>query len=166
MKTRLNYFQYIGGGASHLLALTRYTRNTSLDSSLIHLVQIRVSQINHCAFCLDMHILEARLDEIEDRKLHAVATWRDSPLFSDKEKAALEWAEAVTLLSQNDVSDTLYEETLKHFTEAELSYLTLVISVINAWNRLSVSFKTLPGSYDKQVIENHKRKKLAMAQNA
>jgi alkylhydroperoxidase family enzyme len=112
-----------------------------------------------------MHILEAKLDNMEDRKIHAIATWRDSPQFSDKEKVALQWAEAVTLISRNDVSDTLYQAILKHFTEAELSYLTLAISIINAWNRLAVSFKTHPGSYDKQIIENHKRKKSASTEN-
>lgn len=119
-----------------------------LEAPLARLVDIRASQINGCAFCLDMHVKEARLHQERELRLHHVATWRDSPLFSAKERVALRWTETLTRMSGEGVPDALYEEALLHFSEQELSALTFRVLTINAWNRVNVAFRTAPGSKD------------------
>ncbi|MCH7342726.1 carboxymuconolactone decarboxylase family protein [Pelomonas sp. CA6] len=121
----------------------------SIEPGLAHLVDIRASQLNGCAFCLDMHIKEARLHGERELRLHHVAVWHESPLFSARERAALAWTEALTRLAPGGVSDTVYDEARAQFSERELTDLSFRVMTINAWNRLGVAFRATPGSRDK-----------------
>jgi AhpD family alkylhydroperoxidase len=120
-----------------------------IDLGLLLLVDIRASQMNGCAFCLDMHVKEARLRGERELRLHHVAIWRESPLFTPKERAALAWTEALTRMEPTGISDQLYAEAREQFTEKELSTLTFRVMGINAWNRINVAFRTTPGIRDK-----------------
>jgi AhpD family alkylhydroperoxidase len=124
-----------------------FVRNCGLESSLLHLIKIRASQINGCAFCIDMHTKEARAENETEQRLYALAAWHETPFYTDRERAALAWTEAVTLLAEGPVPDDLYEEACQFFTAEELVNLTLAIVTINGWNRLAVAFRTVPGSY-------------------
>jgi AhpD family alkylhydroperoxidase len=110
-------------------------------------MKIRASQINGCAFCLDMHSKDARVAGETEQRLYALSAWRETPFFSERERAALAWTETVTRISENHVSDEAYESVRQHFSEKELVDLTLAIVAINGWNRLAISFRTVPGSY-------------------
>lgn len=120
-----------------------------LDPGLSYLVDIRASQMNGCAFCLDMHVKEAKLHGERELRLYHVATWRESPLFTPKERAALAWTEALTQIAPTGVSDALYAEMREQFSDKELSTLTFRVMTINAWNRVNVAFRTPPGAHDK-----------------
>lgn len=122
---------------------------SSLPCPIRHLVDLRASQLNGCAFCVDMHTKEAIIDGERPLRLHHVAVWRESPRFSERERAALEWTEAVTRLSEHGVSDEIYETVRGQFSEKELADLTFAVMNINAWNRMSVAFRSVPGSADK-----------------
>jgi AhpD family alkylhydroperoxidase len=149
MAQRLNYMQLIPAGTQHLLAMTKYEAEMSIGRQQIDLVNIRVSQMNGCAFCVDMHVKEAKIHGERDLRVHHVAIWRESPLFSERERAAFEWAEAVTKLGTHGVTDEVYNLAKAHFSEMEIAELTFVVGVINFWNRLAVTFRTVPGSADK-----------------
>lgn len=125
-----------------------FSMANKMDAGLGHLIDIRASQLNGCAFCLDMHVKEAKIHGERELRLHHVAIWRESPLFSARERAALEWTEALTKIGAHGVSDELYECMLDHFSEAELSDLTFRIAAINGWNRMSIAFRNPPGSKD------------------
>jgi len=126
-------------------ALEAQVRRSGLEGSLLELIKIRASQINGCAFCLDMHTREARAAGESDRRMHLVSVWREAALFTEREKAALAWTEAVTLVASSHVSDDVYEFAISQFSAAELAKLTLAVIAINGWNRLAVSFrKSLP----------------------
>lgn len=146
---RLNYYPLFPEAFQKLTELEGLIKKSSLDPLLVHLIKLRVSQINRCAFCVDMHSKEAKIDQERELRLYHVAVWEESPLFTDKEKAALRWAEALTLLSTGPVSDQLYLETKKYFNDKEITELTMAISLINLWNRFAVPFRTVPGSVDK-----------------
>lgn len=148
MSLRLNYSQYSKEQIKLLSALSAEGRKT-LGNSLIDLVEIRVSQINGCAFCLDMHVKEAKIHGENELRLYHTPIWRESPLFSDKERAALAWAEAVTKLGEHGVSEEVFKQASAQFSEKELADLTFAISSINAWNRIAISFQAVPGSLDK-----------------
>lgn len=120
-----------------------------IDPTLAFLVDIRASQMNGCAFCLDMHVKEAKIHGERELRLHHVAIWRESPLFTAKERAALAWTEALTQIAPTGVSDELYAEAREQFSEKELSTLTFRVMTINAWNRANVAFRTAPGVLDK-----------------
>lgn len=122
---------------------------SSLPSELSSLVTIRASQMNGCAFCVDMHTKEAKKHEVDGLKLHHIPIWRGSPLFTEKEKMALLWTEVLTQMSGLGVSDEVYSEVSSVFEEKELSDLSFLVSIINGWNRLSVAFRNVPGSADK-----------------
>jgi AhpD family alkylhydroperoxidase len=122
-----------------------------VEPRLFYLVDIRASQMNGCAFCLDMHVKEAKLAGERELRLYHVAAWRDSTLFAPKERAALAWTEALTRMEPTGVSDELYAELREHFGEKELAALTFRVMGINAWNRLNVAFRTVPGSLDKPL---------------
>lgn len=143
MKPRLDYFPKAPEQMRAVLALNKSVEESGLERSLLHLVKLRASQINGCSFCVDMHSREAREEGETEQRLYLVAAWRESPLFTDRERAAFAWTEAVTLISQGGVSDALYAATREHFSEEELVKLTLLVTVINTWNRLSVSFHTI-----------------------
>ncbi|MET4577012.1 carboxymuconolactone decarboxylase family protein [Ottowia thiooxydans] len=120
-----------------------------IETSLSHLIDIRASQLNGCAFCLDMHIKQATIHKESELRLHHVAIWRESPLFSPRERAALAWTEALTQIAPTGVSDELYAQMLEQFSEKELSDLTYRVMAINGWNRANVAFRTVPGVHDK-----------------
>jgi AhpD family alkylhydroperoxidase len=123
-------------------------KEKSLPASLLTLVDIRASQLNGCAFCLDMHVKEATLHGERALRLHHVAIWRESPLFDDRERAALAWTEALTQIAPTGVSEALFEEVRERFSEKELADLTFRVIAINGWNRANVAFRTMPGTMD------------------
>lgn len=138
----------------HLLAIEAYLHGSSLGDRLLHLVKTRASQINGCAQCLDMHTQDARAEGETEQRLNTLYAWRETPFFDDRERAALEWTEAVTLVSQTHVPDEVYESVRPHFSEQELMDLTLAIALINAWNRLNIAFRTVPGHYRSGMYKN------------
>lgn len=141
MSRRLQPFSAAPDAYRSLLALEKYVQGCGLSAAIIDLVQTRASQINNCAFCIDTHVKKA-LDAGEDpQRLHLLTAWRESSLFSARERAALAWSEAVTAVASGPVPDDLYTEALQHFTEADLVRLTMAIAAINAWNRIGVAFR-------------------------
>ena len=128
-------------------ALEVCVSQSGLESTVLELVKTRVSQINQCAFCLDMHTKDARAQGETEQRLYALSAWRETPFFTERERAGLAWAESVTCVADAGVPDAVYEVARKHFTEKELVDLTLAIVAINGWNRLSVAFRKLPGTY-------------------
>ena len=151
MSQRLNYFEQSPELTQKLLNFGKTVAHGSLGNTLIDLVNIRASQINGCAFCLDMHVKEAKIHGEQELRLYHVAIWRESPLFSEKERAALEWTETVTKLPKHGIPDEIYERVRGQFDEAEISELTFAIGIINIWNRLNISFQTIPGSADEML---------------
>lgn len=148
MTQRLNYFQVSAELSKHYLDFSAALKKKAVIREFNDLVTIRASQINGCGFCLDMHVKQARIEGERELRLHHVAIWRESTLFSARERAALAWTEAVTTLAPTGVSDEAYRAARAEFNEAELSELTLLIVGINGWNRLNVAFRTAPGSAD------------------
>jgi AhpD family alkylhydroperoxidase len=147
MNPRINYNLHSPDLIRKLLELSQLSSQGSLDRTITDLVHIRASQLNGCAFCLDMHVKEAKIHGERELRLYHISIWRESPLFSDKERAALEWAETVTKLSA-PIPDELYERVRAHLTDKEMSELTIAICTINFWNRLNISSPTTPGSRD------------------
>lgn len=150
MKERLNYSKIAPAALTAMLGLEKYAANSGLEHSLYELVKTRASQINGCAYCLDMHTKDARKAGETEQRLYALSAWRETPFYTERERAALAWTEALTLISENDVPDLLYEATRKHFDEKEMVALTMAIITINGWNRLAISFRTVPGTYQTQ----------------
>jgi AhpD family alkylhydroperoxidase len=130
-----------------LLAVQKVVEAGGLEPKLLHLVKLRASQINGCAYCIDMHVKDARADGESDQRLYSLDAWRETPFYSERERAALEWTEAVTLVSDTHVPDEAYEAVRAHFSEGEIRTLTLAVVMINVWNRLNVAFRTVPGDY-------------------
>lgn len=147
MKPRLNYGKAAPGTYEAMDALDGYLQNCSLEKALIMLVQLRASQINGCAYCLDMHWKDLRAIGDNEQRLYSLDAWRECPYYTDRERAALEWAEAVTLITRGHVADAVYEAVRPQFSEKELSDLTLAVAAINAWNRLSIAGRLTPGTY-------------------
>ena len=148
MQSRLEAAKVAPGAYQAVLALENYVRTSSkLELSLMELVKMRASQINGCAFCLDMHSKDARASGETEQRLYALNAWSETPFFTDRERAALAWTEAVTLVADGHVPDAVYDEARSRFTEEELVNLTLAISTINVWNRLCIAFRVVPGSY-------------------
>ncbi len=148
MSQRLNYFQVSEEQSRKYLEFSMSLKKTPIVQEVGELVDIRASQINGCGFCLDMHVKQARIAGERELRLHHIAIWRESTLFSPRERAALAWTEAVTTLPAQGVSDAVYEEAREHLSEKEISDLTLLVVGINGWNRLNVAFRTVPGSAD------------------
>jgi len=137
-----------------VLQVSAYVHNHSgLEPGLLNLVFLRASQINGCAWCIDMHTKDARALGETEQRLYGVSAWWDTPFYSDRERAALAWTEAVTQISKGHVTDEVYEEAKKHFTEKELVNLTLAVTQINVWNRFNVAFRNVAGSYQPNVRE-------------
>lgn len=147
MEPRIEYGKVAPGAMTAMLGLESYVRRTGLEPSLLELVKLRASQINGCAYCADMHTKDARARGEAEQRLYALFAWRETPFFTDRERAALAWTEAVTRVSQGQVSDELYQEVRQHFGEKELVDLTIAVIAINGWNRLAVGFRTVPGTY-------------------
>ena len=148
MQPRLDFKKVAPGAYQAMAGLERYVRQSSqLEPSLLELVRMRASQINGCAFCLDMHSKDARAAGETEQRLYTLSAWRETPFFTDRERAALAWTEAITRISSSQAPDEIYEEARKEFSEEELVNLTIAIVAINGWNRLAIGFRTLPGTY-------------------
>jgi AhpD family alkylhydroperoxidase len=147
MQERLNYRKHYAELADALVKMSQQLRTTGLEESLLELVRLRASQINGCAYCVDMHTKDARAAGESEQRLYAVAVWEEAPFFTPRERAALVWTEALTLIADNRVPDELYEEVREHFSESELVALTWAVNIINCWNRLAVSFRATVGNY-------------------
>jgi AhpD family alkylhydroperoxidase len=148
MKERIDITRAAPGAMQAMLALEAYVRKVwHHEPLLMGLVKVRASEINGCAYCLDMHTKDARAEGETEQRLYALPAWRETPFFTERERAALAWTEAVTLVSEGHVPDDVYEEARKQFTEEELVNLTMAVVGINGWNRLMVSFRGVPGSY-------------------
>jgi AhpD family alkylhydroperoxidase len=147
MKPRLDYGKVAPGTYEAMDALDRYLQDCSLERALIVLVQLRASQINGCAYCLDMHWKDLRAIGDNEQRLYSLDAWRECPYYTDRERAALEWTEAVTSIANGHVPDAVYDAVRPQFSETELSDLTLAVAAINAWNRLSIAGRLTPGTY-------------------
>jgi AhpD family alkylhydroperoxidase len=147
MDQRINYSKVAPEGIGALGGLETYLRSSGLEPDLLNLIKTRASQLNGCAYCIDMHTKDARARGETEQRLYALPAWRATPFYTDRERAALAWTEAVTLISQGPIPDTLYEEARRHFSERELVDLTLALVAINGWNRLTIPFRTVPGTY-------------------
>jgi AhpD family alkylhydroperoxidase len=144
---RIDYRQFSQPALQAMLALEQYLAGCGFDHKLMHLLKLRASQINGCAYCIDMHSIDARAAGETEQRLYALDAWRETPFFDDRERAALAWIEAVTLVSQSHVPDAVYDEARSHFSEKEIVDLTYLASTINAWNRIAVSMRAVPGRY-------------------
>lgn len=148
MQPRLNAQEVSPAAYQAMLALEMFVRKSSnLEPSLIELVKMRASQINGCAFCIDMHSKDARAEGETEQRLYALNAWRETPFFSAREQAALAWAEAVTLVAEEHVPDAVYERARQQFSEEQLVNLTMAVVTINGWNRLAIAFRAVPGVY-------------------
>ena len=144
---RINYMKVAAEGYRAMLGLEKYIHNCGLEPRLIHLMKLRASQINGCAYCLDMHWKDLRAIDETEQRLYSLDAWQESPFYTERERAALAWTEAVTRVSEGHVPDEVYEEARAQFNEKELADLTLAVATINAWNRLSIAGRTTPGTY-------------------
>jgi AhpD family alkylhydroperoxidase len=147
MEPRINYGKVAPGVRKAMMGLETYANNCGLERSLLDLVRLRASQINGCAYCIDMHAKDLRAGGESEQRIYLLDAWRESPDYTDRERAALAWTEAVTLVTDGHVPEDVYQQVRQQFSEEELVNLTLAIVAINGWNRLSISFRTLPGSY-------------------
>jgi AhpD family alkylhydroperoxidase len=147
MEKRLNPFKASPKAYQALAALENVATNSGLERPLLELLKMRASQINGCAYCLDMHSKDARALGETEQRLYLLNAWRESPFYTDRERAALEWAEAITLIAESHVPDDIYDGAMKQFSPEELANLTLAIATINTWNRFCIAFEIAPGSY-------------------
>jgi AhpD family alkylhydroperoxidase len=147
MEARFNYVKAAPGIFKAMLGLGQYLRECGLEESLLLLVDLRASQINGCAYCIDMHWKDLRHGGETEHRLYSLDAWRECPFYSDRERAALEWTEALTLITDGHVPDEVYERVRQQFNEKELSDLSLAVVTINGWNRLNISARTVPGDY-------------------
>jgi len=147
MQPRIDYRKYAQQPLQSMLALEKYISESGLDPTLVHLVKMRASQINGCAYCLDMHSIDARAEGESEQRLYTLDAWRETPFFTERERAALAWTEALTLISHTHAPDDVYDEMKKQFSEKEIVDLTFVIGTINLWNRLAISLRAVPGRY-------------------
>lgn len=144
MEKRINIFAKGQNALKPLFDMVGYLKNSSIDEALIALVDFRVSQINKCAYCLDMHSKEARAHGETEQRLYGLSAWRETPFYTDRERAALAWAEAITVAH---VPDEVYNQVKDHFSEIELIDLTMAVTGINTWNRINLSFPSVVGTY-------------------
>src|SRR5579872_314270 len=147
MQPRIEATKYAPGALKSMLELEKYISECGLDPKLIFLMKVRASQINGCAYCLDMHSIDARANGESEQRLYALDAWRETPFFSDRERAALQWTESITKVSETHVPDTVFEETKKYFSEKEIVDLTIVATTINMWNRFAIATRAVPGQY-------------------
>lgn len=150
MQPRIDYPRVDPKALQTLLKQEHYAANSKLEQSLLDLVKVRASQINHCAFCLDMHVKDARASGETEQRLYSLDAWRETPFYSERERAALAWTEAVTILTDGFVPDEVYEAVRAQFTEQEIIGLTMAVIAINGWNRINVSLRTVAGRYQSQ----------------
>jgi AhpD family alkylhydroperoxidase len=151
MKPRFDVKKHLGAKTTQaLFGLSQAVEQSGLEHSLLELVKIRASQINGCAYCLDMHTKDARAMGETEQRIYALNVWRETPFFTPRERAALEWAESLTRISETHVPDATYEAVRPHFSEDELVSLTFAVIVINSWNRLAISSGAVAGTYQRQ----------------
>lgn len=155
MKPRLEYGKVAPGVTEAMSKLEVYVRQSGLEHPLLELVKMRASQINGCAYCLDMHTKDARAAGETEQRLYTLSAWHEAPFFTERERATLAWTEAVTRVADTHVPDEVYELARKHFSEKELVDLTLAVIAINGWNRLNVAFRTVAGSYQPAAKKEH-----------
>jgi AhpD family alkylhydroperoxidase len=146
-RPRIDYAKVARSGYEAMRALETYVRQSGLEGSLLELVKLRASQMNGCAFCIDMHTKDARAAGETEQRLYALTAWREAPFYTERERAALAWTEAVTRVADGHVPDAVYRVVRERFDEKELVDLTLAIVAINGWNRLAIAFRTPPGTY-------------------
>ncbi len=151
MSARIQYPKAAPGAYQAMLGLEKYIHHCGLEASLLELIKMRASQINGCAFCLDMHSKDARAAGESEQRLYVLDAWRETSFYSDRERAALLWTEALTLIADNHVPDDVYNKARRHFTEQELVDLTLAVVAINGWNRLAIAFRSEVGAYQARV---------------
>ena len=159
MAPRIDYLKSGRGVMEAMLGVEKYIRQSGLEESLLNLIRMRTSQINGCAYCLDMHWKDARALGESEQRLYGLDAWEESPYYNERERAALSWTEALTNIRDGHVSDEIYERVRPHFTEKELADLSLAITSINSWNRLNIAVRTVPGTY--QAPKAHERAKMA-----
>ena len=153
MEARFNCMNAAPRGYGAMLGLEKYLQECGLEQSLLHLIKLRASQVNGCAYCLDMHWKDLRAIGEREQRMYSLDAWRECPYYTDRERAALVWTEAVTLITDGHVPDAVYEEARAHFSEKEMCDLTLAVVAINAWNRLAISSRTVPGGYQAQAAK-------------
>ncbi len=151
MSQRLSYAKSFPEGVHALIELERTIKSSGLEPSLVELVKTRASQLNGCAFCIDMHTKDARAAGETEQRLYALSAWEETPFFTPRERAALAWTEAITNIQNGHAPDALYEEVRKHFSEQEIVRLTFAIAQINFWNRVAISFRVDVGTYQPQT---------------
>jgi AhpD family alkylhydroperoxidase len=156
METRLDYQKAFPEGYQGMLHLEAIIRRSGIEPSLYELVKIRASQLNGCAFCLDMHTKDARAKGETEQRIYALSAWHEAPFFTERERAALAWTEAITNIQQGHVSEDAYAVARVQFSEEELVKLTLAITQINSWNRIAIAFRAEVGSYQPQAAVAHK----------
>jgi AhpD family alkylhydroperoxidase len=156
MKSRLDMLKLSPGGYKAMVGLEQYLHSCGLEESLVELMKLRASQINGCAYCIDMHWKDLRALGENEQRLYGLDAWEESPYYTERERAALKWTEAVTLVREGHVRDVVYEEVRKQFSEKEVSDLTVIVATINAWNRLAIAGRSVPGLY--QPAKAHEQK--------
>ncbi len=147
MQPRLDFTKVSPGALKSMLDIETYVERTGLERPLLHLIQMRASQINGCAYCLDMHSKNARAEGETEQRLYELDAWRETPFYSPRERAALAWTEALTRIGETHAPDDVYQEAHAQFSDRELADLTLAIVAINGWNRLAIGFRAEPGTY-------------------
>jgi AhpD family alkylhydroperoxidase len=147
MVPRIDYTKVGSGALRAMYGLGKYLAESSIEKPLRELIKVRASQINGCAYCIDMHWKDARAGGETEQRLYGLVAWREAPYYTERERAALAWTEELTLIAEHHVSDKLYEQTRRQFSEQELVDLTLAVVTINAWNRIAISFRSEAGSY-------------------
>ena len=153
MEPRIDYLKSARGAYPAMLGIENYLQQSGLEESLQNLIKLRVSQINGCAYCIDMHWKDLRAAGESEQRLYGLDAWEESPYYTDRERAALAWAESVTNIQTGHVPDAVFEEVKKFFNDKELADLTLAVTAINSWNRLSIAARTVPGTY--QPAKSH-----------
>jgi AhpD family alkylhydroperoxidase len=147
MEQRFNVTALAQGGIKGMFSIEAYLKTTGLDHKLLHMIKLRASQINGCAYCIDMHWKDARAAGESEQRLYGLDAWREAPYYTARERAAFEWTEALTLLTVGHVPDSVYESVRSQFDEKELADLTVAVATINAWNRIAISSRSPAGSY-------------------
>jgi AhpD family alkylhydroperoxidase len=150
MKPRLNIAAVSPAAYRSMLGLERFIHESSIEPKLVHMLKMRASQINGCAYCLDMHSKDARAEGETEQRLYALDAWRETSFYTERERAALEWTESLTKISEGHAPDEVYERARKQFSEKELVELTMIAVAINGWNRISIGFRTEAGTYQPQ----------------
>jgi AhpD family alkylhydroperoxidase len=147
VEPRIDFYRLSPEGYKALLGLENYLSTSTVEKKLLHLIKLRVSQINGCAYCLDMHWKDLKVEGETDQRMYSLDAWRETSYYTDRERAALAWAEAVTNITDGHAPDEVFEEARQYFSEQELADLTLAVTAINSWNRVSIAFRVVPGTY-------------------